>query len=55
MDGKDSRRSSNVQAPMLWRSSLGRLIPTAGGPRHQQLRAQQPYITRREVSCRYIR
>ncbi|KAL4421473.1 hypothetical protein ABPG75_010764 [Micractinium tetrahymenae] len=50
MDGKVDRRSSHVQAPMLSRSSLGRLVPSAGSPRHQQRQARQPYVTRQELA-----
>lgn len=35
---------------MLWRSSLGSLVPSAGGLRHQQLQARRPYVTQQEVS-----
>lgn len=54
LDGTgDHRRSSHISAPMLWRSSLGRLVSSAGSPTHRQLAGRhnaQPYITRQELA-----
>lgn len=55
MDGRDAnnaRRSSNMSAPMLWRSSIGRLMSAAaGGSLGQHPLPLQPYVTKQEVGA----